>query len=64
MVDICKCKGNENHPQCSTCFRKLATASEYQSFGDFYKPDTFDCEYYWHVSDDNELKELNRLWRD
>lgn len=64
MVDICKCKGNPDHPQCATCYRKLAQDSMWQSYSNFYNPSNLDCEHYWHISGDEEIKELNRVWRE
>ena len=62
MTDICKCSAKEC-PLSSTCFRYLAEASEYQSYFIIEKPNK-DCEHYWPVKDDEELKQLNFQWRD
>lgn len=65
MADIACC----NNPYCAIaryCFRALADRGEYQSM--VVIEDTVstpeDCKHFWHVKDKEELKELNRYWRD
>lgn len=65
MADITMC----NNPNCSLkriCFRHRATPSEYQAFFiiDKVVNSEEDCNSFWSVVDDEELKELNRIWRD
>ena len=60
VADITKCY-NKECPLRDTCFRFLAEDSLYQSYADFKQED---CDHYWPVKDQEELKQLNKIWRD
>lgn len=60
VSDITKCC-NKECPLRDTCFRFLAEDSLYQSYADFKQED---CDWYWPVKDQEELKQLNRIWKD
>lgn len=60
VADITKCY-NKECPLRDTCFRFLAEDSLYQSYADFKQED---CDWYWPVKDQEELKQLNKIWRD
>lgn len=64
MVDICKCN-NKECPLRETCFRFLAEDSLYQSyFIGVTCDETEKCDMYWPVKDQEELKQLNRIWKE
>jgi hypothetical protein len=63
MADITMCQ-NEDCPVKDTCFRYLATPSQYQSFYVFDKDTKEPCDWYWECTDDKELEQFNRMWRD
>lgn len=65
MADICMC----NNPNCQIadmCFRHKATVSQYQSFMMIDKTvDTDqDCDNFWYVSSEEQLKKLNKQFED
>lgn len=62
MADISMCTAFEC-PLAKTCFRFLATPSEYQTYFIIDHP-TKDCGEYWPVKDEEELKRLDEYWRD
>lgn len=65
MVDIAKCN-NKNCAIRYSCFRFLATPSEYQSYLLIDKEvETLEaCASYWPCKTQEELNKLNRAWRD
>ena len=64
MVDITKCN-NKECPLHSSCYRFLAEDSLYQSYYVGVIPDeTGECDVYWPVKDQEEVKQLNKYWRD
>lgn len=60
MTDICKCKGIGCNKK-DTCFRYLATDSEYQSY--VIMEDANKCTIYWHVSKE-DLEKTQKTWND
>lgn len=60
VVDITKCS-NKDCPLRDTCFRFLAEDSLYQSYYVDLKHE--DCDVYWPVKNQEELKQLNKIWR-
>ena len=60
VADITKCS-DKDCPLRDTCFRFLAEDSLYQSYYVDLKHE--DCDVYWPVKDQEELKQLNKLWR-
>lgn len=64
MADISMCD-NPNCEIADMCFRHKATPDEYQSYIMVEKTvDTDDdCDMFWYVSSDTELKKLDRMWR-
>ena len=66
MTDICKC----NNMKCAlrqTCFRALATASEYQAYfimeeKEIQTPE--ECGEYWDCPDEETRQKYQRYWDD
>ena len=56
MPDISMCKNTEC-PLKNTCYRFIATPSEYlQSYGDFKYDEKNGCDYYWKIDKKNEIQ--------
>lgn len=49
-----------------SCFRHKATPSEYQTYFVVYKvvESEADCNEYWKIQDDKELRRLDKVWAD
>ena len=62
MADIAKCN-RDDCPKCKTCFRFLATPSQYQSFFIIDEVDE-NCKEYWECTTEEEFKRLDYAWRD
>ena len=58
-MDISKCR-NETCTLKRTCFRYMAEAGYYQSYGAFRQIDGV-CDHYWKIDSEKELIELSRL---
>lgn len=65
MADIAMCN-NPNCKICEDCFRHKATPSEYQCYFMVNKPveNMNDCKEYWPFDNEDELRRLNKVWRD
>lgn len=65
MADIAMCN-NPNCRICESCFRHKATPSEYQCYFMVTKPveNEADCDEYWKILDDKELRRLDKVWAD
>ena len=65
MADIAMCN-NPNCRICESCFRHKATPSEYQTYFIVYKTveSETDCNEYWKIQDDKELRRLDKVWAD
>ena len=61
MTDIAKCNGIGCNKK-DTCFRYLATDSEYQSY--ILISDVNNCDHYWQIQNKDALKMLQREWDD
>ena len=65
MADIAMCN-NPNCRICESCFRHKATPSEYQCYFMVTKSieTEADCDEYWAIKDDKELRRLDKVWQD
>ena len=63
MADITMCK-NENCPVKDTCFRYLATPSQYQAYYVFDENSNEPCDSYWECETEEILNKFNKMWRD
>lgn len=57
------CGNSIDCPLADKCFRANATPSEYQTYGDIYRPGE-ECNHFWEFKSKEELDELNRYWAD
>ena len=69
MADISMCQC-ENCPATKTCFRFLATPSDYQCYFIMSDEDKKEiekngkCSEYWECKTEEDLKKYDRYWRD
>lgn len=65
MTDIAKCNG-EYCKIRDNCYRYRAACGEYQCFFTVNKVvnTADDCEEYWKLRDEQQIKELDKIWQD
>lgn len=65
MSDIAKCNG-ERCKIRDICYRYRAAAGEWQSFiiVDKVVNTADDCGEYWKLRDEQQIKELDKIWQD
>lgn len=61
MVDIAKCSRSDC-PKCENCFRFKAKSSEWQSY--IIVENIDNCNHYWQITNEQELYNLEKKWRD